>query len=219
MPTKATMARKTPTSRTSRLERFKLVLPDEIWCDRWHHSSTASEPRDYTKGLGPLGGNGRKSSVSQGTLQGWGVAGAPRTGRADTVHRADRRKPAGRWSGGPCFECLARQVPSDRVADVAEQAAHRATEKNECDDRDDGDEREDECVFREALPVVGRSSECDRIERIDDRVQSVRYLLSARLSERRFAATSSVRTGPECDQSDARRDTNTRPQSLDFSGR
>ena len=30
MPTKATIARKTPTSRTSRLERFKLVLPDEM---------------------------------------------------------------------------------------------------------------------------------------------------------------------------------------------
>jgi len=29
MPTKATIARKTPTSRTSRFERFKLVLPEE----------------------------------------------------------------------------------------------------------------------------------------------------------------------------------------------
>ena len=54
IPTKATIARKTPTSRTSRFERFKLILPDE-WCDRWHHSSTAQRARDYTKGLGPLG--------------------------------------------------------------------------------------------------------------------------------------------------------------------
>ena len=52
IPTKATIARKTPTSRTSRFERFKLILPDE-WCDRWHHSSTAKRARDYTKGLGP----------------------------------------------------------------------------------------------------------------------------------------------------------------------
>ena len=52
IPTKATIARKTPMSRTSRLDRFKLILPDE-WCDRWHHSSTAQRARDYTKGLGP----------------------------------------------------------------------------------------------------------------------------------------------------------------------
>src|SRR5438045_1819717 len=52
IPTNAMIARKTPTSRTRRFERFKLVLPEELRCDRWHHSSTAQEPRDYTKGLG-----------------------------------------------------------------------------------------------------------------------------------------------------------------------
>jgi hypothetical protein len=30
MPTKATMARKTPTNKTKRLERFKLVLPEKV---------------------------------------------------------------------------------------------------------------------------------------------------------------------------------------------
>ena len=44
--------------------------PTEMMCDRWHHSSTGPEPRDYTKGLGPLGGNGRKSCTAQGILQG-----------------------------------------------------------------------------------------------------------------------------------------------------
>jgi hypothetical protein len=55
-------------SRTRRLERFKLDLPET--CDRWQHCSTAREPRDYTKGLGPLGRIGRISCVPQGDSQG-----------------------------------------------------------------------------------------------------------------------------------------------------
>ena len=41
MPTKAMTARNTPTSRTSRFERFKLGLPGS--CDRWQHCSTGQE--------------------------------------------------------------------------------------------------------------------------------------------------------------------------------
>ena len=52
--TNATIARKTPTSKTKRLERFKRALP-ETWCDRWHHCSIVKEARDYTNGLGPRG--------------------------------------------------------------------------------------------------------------------------------------------------------------------
>src|SRR5258706_8364777 len=68
MPTKAMTARNTPTSRTSRLERFKLGLPES--CDRWQHCSTGERRRDYTNGLGPLGGFGRKPCTLQGGSQG-----------------------------------------------------------------------------------------------------------------------------------------------------
>src|SRR4051812_17452114 len=50
--TNATAARKTPTSRINRFERFKCVLPEP--CDRWHHCSSGQRRRDYTNGLGPL---------------------------------------------------------------------------------------------------------------------------------------------------------------------
>ncbi len=46
--------------------------PRRMRCDRWHHSSTAQRRRDYTKGLGPLGGKDRKSCTPQGSLQGCG---------------------------------------------------------------------------------------------------------------------------------------------------
>ena len=32
IPTNATMARKTPMSKTRRLERFNLILPEEVGC-------------------------------------------------------------------------------------------------------------------------------------------------------------------------------------------
>ena len=91
IPTKATIARKTPTSKTSRFERFKLVLPRR---DGVTGGTTLAPPksrRDYTKGLGPLGRNGRKSCTLQGRLQGCGrgrrvpavlVRGAPESAMA-----------------------------------------------------------------------------------------------------------------------------------------
>src|SRR6476469_8032198 len=66
--TKAITARNSPMSRTRRLERFKLGLPES--CDRWQHCSTGERRRDYTKGLGPLGRFGRKSCLTQGDSQG-----------------------------------------------------------------------------------------------------------------------------------------------------
>src|SRR3954470_17863963 len=71
IPTNAMTARNTPTSRTSGFERFKLGLPEP--CDRWHHCSTGLGARDYTNGLGPLGGNGRIPRTAQGSSQGSSV--------------------------------------------------------------------------------------------------------------------------------------------------
>src|SRR5664280_1898530 len=63
-PTNATTARNRPISRMSRLLRFKVLLPG-LPGDRWHHSSIARWRRDYTKGLGRLGGFGQKPSASR----------------------------------------------------------------------------------------------------------------------------------------------------------
>src|SRR5947207_4533273 len=68
IPTNAMTARNTPTSRTSRFERFKFGLPES--CDRWQHCSTGERPRDYTNGLGPLGGFSRQRRTAHGDSQG-----------------------------------------------------------------------------------------------------------------------------------------------------
>ena len=90
-----------PDEQDESIRALQVGSPRQRWCDRWHHSSTAQEPRDYTKGLGPLGGNGRKSFVLQGSLQGSipGVAGAG-AGLGVDVQRPVGRRPTGRmWTG------------------------------------------------------------------------------------------------------------------------
>ena len=58
-----------PDEQDQTIRALQVVTPREA-CDRWHHCSTGQEARDYTKGLGPLGGNGRNPCVTQGFLQG-----------------------------------------------------------------------------------------------------------------------------------------------------
>ena len=101
IPTKATIARKTPTSRTSRFDRFKLILPDE-WCDRWHHSSTAQRARDYTKGLGPLGR--KMEEITHGARKTARLA----TGRTRPVRGVVTDNGNGPPDGGPTGRCTSR---------------------------------------------------------------------------------------------------------------
>src|SRR5689334_18348436 len=60
MPTKATIARKIPTSRTRRFERLKVGYSPTSCVTGGTTLGRAPEPRDYTKGLGPLGRKKRK---------------------------------------------------------------------------------------------------------------------------------------------------------------
>src|SRR6187402_2259661 len=118
---------------------MKMGMDCDVRCDRWHHCSTVKSAGDYTKGLGPLGGNGRKPSVMQGRLQGSGQV--PETERPP----GPRRVPAADSVVGSGL---------DRVADGAEDLADLATQEDEGDDRDDGDQRQDQRVFREALAFL-----------------------------------------------------------------
>src|SRR5580765_271924 len=135
-----------PTSRTSRLERFKGGSPGVV-CDRWHHCSTARRRRDYTKGLGPLGRFGRKPSVLKGAPQGC------RNGPGRDTKRP-LRSPGGVVFWSRCGAPAALTGDGvDRAADDAELVADLAAQEEESDDGDDCDQGNDECVFGQSLAV------------------------------------------------------------------
>ncbi len=104
MPTNATIARKTPTSRTNRFERFKFSLPRGLMCDRWHHCSTAQNARDYTNGLGPSSRK-RQDSARVARLR----ARSARDGIRGYQTRRDRHMTTARRIASPAGR---RDVPS-----------------------------------------------------------------------------------------------------------
>ena len=63
----------------------------------------------------------------------------------------------------------------DRVADGAQDLADLATQEDEGDDRNDGDQRQDECVFREALALFIAA---DRVEELEVEVRHWERFLS-----------------------------------------
>src|SRR5207253_9282049 len=104
-------------------------------CDRWHHSSSGAKPRDYTKGLGPLGRKCRIASRMQGTLQ----------GAAGDVYRTRIMKAA---AASAAAALTTRSTESDRVTNLVEHRADLSTKEDQSNDRDHGDERQDQCVLR-----------------------------------------------------------------------
>ena len=146
IPTKATIARKTPTSRTSQFERFKLVLPEEC-VTGGTTLAPAQKPRDYTKGLGPLGGNGRKSCSVKGKLQG---SSDGRPGGAERSPGTEEPPGPVGTSGSDSTNEVALNGRADRIDDRADLGA----QEDERDDRDDSDKREDQGVFGQTLAFL-----------------------------------------------------------------
>src|SRR6266576_5097085 len=148
------------------------------WCDRWHHSSNAQEPRDYTKGLGQLGGNGRKSFVLQGWLQGSIRAARGERGPvlADVLRPVGRRPTGRMWS----CSCALRCDGIERAADDAQLVADLGPEIEQSDDCDDGDKCKDEGIFREALALFAMMESIDKCEKARERGH-VAHLLSSKM--------------------------------------
>ena len=131
----------------------------------------AQRPRDYTKGLGPLGGNGRKSCTRKVCLQGRRT-GASRVVPAAPAGRCARQRETAAGPGGPTAVGSSwwSGLRLDRVADLAraELVADLAAQEDQGDDGDDGDEREDQCVFGETLAFLVRSRNVhDREDQIE----------------------------------------------------